>query len=105
MGFLYVFVRNFALMFVFGRAGCLFYVKTELSRLKLAGNLGCFRLVWVERCLLNGRFGVRSRCGGKAAPCFFFSLLPIGHWPVPLAGRSFINKEFVNLLHWLIRYW
>ena len=24
---------------------------------------------------------------GKAAPSFFFSPLPIGHWPVPLAGR------------------
>ena len=24
---------------------------------------------------------------GKAAPSLFFSPLPIGHWPVPLAGR------------------
>ena len=34
--------------------------------------------------------------GGKAAPFLFFSPLPIGHWPVPLAGRL-----RVCFLHWL----
>ena len=32
---------------------------------------------------------------GKAAPSFFFSPLPIGHWPVPLAGRLKVCS-----LHW-----
>ena len=41
------FVRNFALMFVFGRAGCLSYVKTELKPGTLAG-FGWFRSVFLK---------------------------------------------------------
>ena len=41
------FVRNFVPMFVFGRAGCLSYVKTELKPGTLAG-FGWFGLVLLK---------------------------------------------------------
>ena len=39
------------------------------------------------RCFLNGRFGVCSRLTKGRSLLLLFCPLPIGLWPVPLAGR------------------